>query len=88
MLNERLSSSDESSGDNGFSSKSQKRTKIRKRNKGIKSVKTPCNDNDERIIVENNEVKILCHTDLKPTIQLSVNNEVVKYSVDSGSVNQ
>ena len=59
MLNERLSSSDKLSGDNEFSGKSQKRTKIRKRTKMVKSVNTPCHDNDERITVENNEVKIL-----------------------------
>ena len=65
VLNERLSSSDEMSGDNELSGKSQKCKKLRKRIKMVKSVKTPYNDSDERIIVESNEVKILYHTDLK-----------------------
>ena len=61
MLNECLSSFDEFSGDNEFSGKSQKSTEIRKRVEIVKSAKTSCNDSDDRIIVESNEVKILCH---------------------------
>ena len=36
----------------------------------MKNVKTPCNETDDWIIVENYEVKILCHIDTKPTIKL------------------
>ena len=65
--------------------KSKKRAKARKFVKVIKAVKNLCDETNDRVIIGNNELKMSCRNDTKSTIKLSVNKEVVKCIIDSGS---